>query len=114
MHSTRSISTTPKLAYSSVVASAFSSCTTPWTPNLFEVGTTSGAWEDLQWQRTVLNFHFIPGTVTLEEIESRAIDFGLYLPLRVVHEFQTWHLCYQAVLTPAGLSSKATRRNLGA
>jgi uncharacterized protein (DUF433 family) len=101
MHSTRSISTTPKLAYSSSGAS-LPSCTTPWTPNLFEVGTTSGAWEDLEWQsvqRTGLNFHFIPGTVTLEEVESRAIEFGLYLPLRVVHEFQTRHLCYQAVLT---------------
>jgi uncharacterized protein (DUF433 family) len=66
------------------------------------VGTTSGVWEDPEWQseqRTGLNFQFIPGTVTLEEVESRAIDFGLYLPFRVVHEFQTRHRYYQAVRT---------------
>lgn len=48
--------------------------------------------------RTALTFQFMPGTVTLQEVESQALGLWLNVPLRVVHELEISDRYRQAVI----------------
>jgi len=73
------------------------------------VGTNSGAIGEVlvlnqEWRkaetRTWLVFQLVPGTASWEEVEARAIDFGLYhVPFRAGHEIWLGDRYRQAVLT---------------
>src|SRR5262245_46908049 len=103
-----STSLTLRHAYSSGGVSLIP-CTTPWTPDLFEAGTTSGATEEnFVWAqrrtgtevRTSLTFHIVPGTATWEEVEAGALGLALHpYSFRVGHEIWLGERHRQAILT---------------